>query len=92
MADKGKGQQVAGKSKKQQDSKKGRPSSAGRRKGKFEFFFSRAEERKLRHILKDNGAKAAKAYVSEGGSSVLLRKIAQEGTFAGSVAREALGG
>ena len=84
--------QNAGKSnKKQQESKKGRPSSAGRRKGKFELFFGRTEERKLRHVLKNNGARAAKAYVSDGGSSAILRKIAQEGTFAGSVAREALG-
>jgi len=83
--------QNAGKSKKQQESQKGRPSSAGRRKDKFELFFNRAAERKLRHVLKRNGAKAAKAYVDDGGSSAILRKIAQEGTFAGSVAREALG-
>lgn len=80
-----------GKSKKQQESQKGQPSSAGRRRDKFEGFFLTSEERRLRHVLKNNGAKAAKAYVSEGGSSAVLRKIAREGTFAGRVAREALG-
>ena len=74
-----------------QDSKKGKPSGAGRRKGKFEGFFVRASERKLRNVLKRNGANAAKAYVQEGGSPALLRKIAKEGTFAGGVAREVLG-
>jgi len=81
----------AKKSKKQQESKKGRPSSAGRRKGKFDVFFARTTERKLRNVLKRNGAAAAKAYVQEGGSPALLRKIAKESTFAGSVACEALG-
>ena len=80
-----------GEKKSGQESKKGKPSSAGRRKGKFEGFFVRTSERKLRNVLKRNGARAARAYVQEGGSPALLRKIAKESTFAGSVAREALG-
>ncbi|MEK7121309.1 MAG: hypothetical protein AAB857_01225 [Patescibacteria group bacterium] len=79
------------KSKKQQKAQKGKPSGAGRREGKFEGFFARTSECKLRNVLKNSGAKAAKAFVQEGGSFALLRKIAHEGTFAGSVACEALG-
>jgi len=79
------------KSRKQQQSKKGRPRSAGKRNGKFTLFFAQMEEKRLRRILKRNGAEAAKAYVQEGGSSALLRKIAKEGTFAGDIAREVLG-
>lgn len=67
-------------------------SGSAHRNGKFEQFFFRACERKLRHILKNDGAMAARAYVQENGLSDLLHKIAEEGTLAGSVAREALGG
>lgn len=81
---------MSDKSKKQREAQKGRPSGAGRRKGKFEGFFIRTSERKLRNILKRNGAKAAMAYVKEGGSSsAIFHKISKEGTFAGNVAREA---
>lgn len=86
MADKG------GKSKKQQDSKKGRPSGAGRRKGKFDRFFSHTAEHKLHHVLKRNGAMAAKAFVGSGYvSSGVLHKISKEQTRAGDVARKAFG-
>jgi hypothetical protein len=40
------------------DSKKGRPSKAGRRKGQFDKFFARTEEKKLRRVRKRNGAEA----------------------------------
>ena len=76
--------------KKGQDSKKGRPSGAGHRKGKFEGFFLRTEERKLRRVLKRNGAVAAKAYVKAGhASNALLHKISKESSVAGNAAKAA---
>lgn len=77
--------------KKGQESKKGKPSSAGRRNGKFQPAFARTSERKLRNVLKQNDAKAARAYAQKNGMTDVLRKIAGERTFAGSVARESLG-
>jgi len=41
-----------------QDSKKGKPSKAGRRKGKFVNWFAKCEERKLNHVITQNGALA----------------------------------
>lgn len=76
--------------KQQQESKKGRPSSAGRRKGKFEFYSQNTMERKLRHVLKRNGSNAAAAYIRGYSTPSLLQKIARESTFAGERARMAL--
>jgi hypothetical protein len=79
---------------KQGDSKKGKPSGAGRRKGKFDGMFARTAEHKLRNVLKRNGAVEAAHYVKRnrsGLAAVILKSIAKEGTFAGGVAREVLG-
>jgi len=76
--------------KKAQDSKKGKPSSAGRRNGKFEVFHARTRERKLRNLLKSNGAEAARAYASKFNCEMVLRRISQEKTYAGEVACRAL--
>ena len=74
--------------KKQQDSKKGRPSGAGRRKGKFESFFVHTAEKKTRHVLKRNGVAAARDYVKAGHvSNAILHKISKEASHAGIVAR-----
>lgn len=78
------------KSKKQQESKKGRPGSAGRRKGKFDGFFAQKTERRLRHVCRRNGSLSAYKYANKKGCIGILRKIAGEQTFAGRVAREAL--
>ena len=43
-----------------QDSKKGKPSKAGRRKGQFVNMFAKCEERKLNHVAKHNGTAAAR--------------------------------
>ena len=75
---------------KKSDSKKGKPSGAGRRKGKFDTFFARTAEKKLRHILKRNGVKAASAYIKAGhASSATLHKIAKGVSGAGDAARAA---
>lgn len=75
---------------KKADAKKGRPSGAGRRKGKFEVFFGRTTERKLRHVLKRNGTKAALAYIKAGhASNATLHKISKETIVAGAAARAA---
>lgn len=79
-----------GSEKKGQEGKKGKPSSAGRRDGKFQFAFARTSERKLRHILKRGDEKAAKAYAQKYGLLAVLRKIAGEGTWAGAVAVDAI--
>jgi len=46
----------------QQNSKKGKPSKAGKRKGKFSLYFANTAAKKLRNILKHNGKNALKAY------------------------------
>jgi hypothetical protein len=75
---------------KKSDSKKGKPSGAGRRKGKFEVFFSRTQEKKVRHILRRNGVKAAMAYIKAGhASSATLHKISKEVSVVGDAARAA---
>ena len=74
-------------SKKSQDSKKGKPSGAGRRGGKFEGFFSGTKERRLRHVCKRNGPKAARAYADRFAMTMTLRRIASENTRAGDAAR-----
>ena len=82
MAPKAKG------SKKQQDSKKGRPSGAGRRKGKFEVFHAHMAEKKARNVLKRNGVEAARAHVEAGYIlSATLHKISRESTKAGRAAQ-----
>ncbi|MDP3697009.1 MAG: hypothetical protein Q8R55_03165 [Candidatus Taylorbacteria bacterium] len=74
--------------KKQQDSKKGRPSGAGRRKGKFDGFFAHAADKKSRHVLKRNGVAAARAYIKAGhGSNATFHKISKEASRAGIAAR-----
>lgn len=78
---------------KKSDTKKGRPSGAGRRKDKFGAFFGRTTERKLRHVLKRNGVGAAKAYVKAGhASNAILNKISKESSAAGVAARAAFQG
>ncbi len=77
-------------SKKQQESKKGRPRSAGCRKGKFEAVFIRGRERKLRHVLKRNGPREARAYAERYEILPLLRKISRTSSYAGRVAARAV--
>lgn len=76
--------------KKAQDSKKGKPSGAGRRGGKFEGFFLGTRERRLRHVCKRNGSKAARAYADTFGITASLRRLASENTRVGDVARVAM--
>ena len=74
---------------KKSDSKKGKPSGAGRRKGKFDGFFSRVPERKLRRVLKSSGQKAARAYAQAHGLLPELKKLDGSGLMARrEVARE----
>jgi hypothetical protein len=74
------------------DKKSGAQPVSGSHKAGIQRTLGRLPEKKLRNILKHSGAKAAMAYVKEelSGSTALLRKISQESTFAGRVAREAL--
>lgn len=76
--------------KKKQESKKGKPSGAGRRKDKFAGFFLGTKERRLRHVCKRNGAKSARAYADKFGITPVLRRLASENTRAGNVARVAM--
>lgn len=41
---------------------KGRPSSAGKRKGKFDRYFTNSAAKKLRNVRKHNGRSALAAY------------------------------
>lgn len=63
-----------------QDSKKGRPSSAGKRKGKFQNFFStsRMAERKIRRILRHGGStamKLAQSWADKNETTSIFRRI-----------------
>lgn len=75
---------------KQQDSKKGKPSGAGRRKGKFERFDVNTRRHKLRNVLKHCGSRAAMTFVRQGrASSAMLYDIAREDSLAGRRAQMA---
>ncbi len=63
---------------------KGRPSSAGKRKGKFERYFATTAARKLRNVLKHNGRTALTAYKDW----VFNAKIMQGGRVALQLPRE----
>jgi len=45
-----------------QNSKKGAPSSKGKRKGKFDRFFGNTKAKKLRQVKKHNGDNALRVY------------------------------
>ena len=46
----------------QKGSSKGKPSKAGKRKGKFTHYYANTAAKKLRNVLKHNGKNALKAY------------------------------
>lgn len=75
--------------KKGQDSKKGTPRSAGKRRGRFEVFDTRTRMRKLRNVLLRQGPQDVEDFVNSGQASLgMLRQIAEEQTRAGRRARE----
>jgi len=76
--------------KKQEKKKAGAQSSSSSHKAGIARTLGRLSEKKLRHVLKRNGATAAWDHSQKSSSLTCLRKIAGERTFAGSVAREAL--
>ena len=90
MAEMQKKPKGGGKSAKQKEGSKGKPSGAGRRSGKFEGMFARKTERRLRHTCKRNGPGAARAYADEKGIMASLRKLATENTRAGRAAAAAI--
>lgn len=47
---------------KAQESRRGKPSGAGKRKGKFARYFANTAAKKLRKVAKHNGPNALKAY------------------------------
>jgi hypothetical protein len=70
------------------ESKKGKPSGAGRRKGKFDMFFAHTVEHKLRRVLRRNGARAAMAYVKSGKAAIaVLHRISKESNKTGDLAK-----
>ena len=75
MADQGAAGKTGGKSNKQKEGQKGKPSGAGRRKGKFGAFFGRLDAKKLRRVFHSNGFEAAKLYAEQTGQMSLLREL-----------------
>ena len=65
--------------KKSSDSKKGKPSSAGKRKGKFDGLFARVLVRKLRRVLKNSGRDAAEKYAAKNGLMPEFNKLVESG-------------
>lgn len=76
--------------KKGQNSKKGTPRSAGKRRDRFAVFDTRTRMHKLRHVLLHQGPDEVMDFVNSGRASLgMLRQIAEEQTEAGRRARQA---
>ncbi len=63
----------------QKDAKKHLPLRTGKRKSKIARYFDRVRpERKLRHLLRHNGAAAARAWAEAFGGTDVLRRLKGE--------------
>ena len=69
------------KGKKQEKKKDGAQSSSGSHKAGIQRTFERLSEKRLRHILKRNGQKAADAWAGSGGDQAVLRRLLNSETI-----------